>query len=103
VLRPTNSGTVKSVTRRTRIEFRVTVRPSSAGVPAGDATLQLYRRSSGRWELVSTQVATPDAAGLASIFVTFSSPGSYYVRAQANPTALNANSGWSPIERYDVR
>jgi hypothetical protein len=103
VLRPTNSGTVKSVARRTRIEFRVTVRPSSAGVPAGDATLQLYRRSSGRWELVSTQVATPDAAGLASIFVTFSSPGSYYVRAQANPTAVNANSGWSPIERYDVR
>ena len=33
--------------------------------------------------------------------MTFSSPGSYYVRAQANPTAVNANSGWSPIERAE--
>ena len=103
VLRPTNSGDVKSVARRTRIEFKVTVRPSSAAVPPGDATLQVYRRASGRWQLVSTQVATPNAAGLASIFVTFATPGSYYIRAQADPTPVNANSGWSPIERYDVR
>ena len=39
LLRPTNSGDVKSVARRTRIEFKVTVRPSSAAVPPGDATL----------------------------------------------------------------
>jgi hypothetical protein len=103
LVRPTNAGKVKVVPRRTRIEFKVTVRPSSAAVPPGDATLQVYRRSGGAWQLVSTQVATPDAAGVASIFVTFASPGSYYVRGQANPTPVNANSGWSPVERYDVR
>jgi hypothetical protein len=103
LLRPTNNGEVKSVARRTRVEFRITVRPASAAVPPGDATLQLYRRSSGRWQLISTQVATPNASGVASVFVTFSSAGSYYVRVQANPTPVNANSGWTAIERYDVR
>ena len=46
---------------------------------------------------------TQIASGLASIFVTFSSAGQYYVRRQANPTSVNANSGWGAIERYDVR
>ena len=102
-LRPTNSGKVKVVPRRTQVSFTTLVRPSRSGVPAGDVTVQVYRQVGTRWTLVAMEIATPDAAGIATVFVTFDTPGKWYVRSQANPTSLNANSGWSPIERYDVR
>ncbi len=34
--------------------------------------------------------------------VKFTSAGSWYVRSIANPTPYNANSVWSPHERYNV-
>lgn len=101
-LRPTNQGKVKVVPRRTQLAFLTTVRPSRPNVPPGDVTLQAFRLVGTRWTLVTTEVATPDAAGIATVLVSFNAPGKWYVRSQANPTSLNANSGWSPIERYDV-
>jgi hypothetical protein len=46
---------------------------------------------------------TPAASGAAAIAVTFNSPGSWYLRAQAAPTARNANSLWTSQERFLVR
>lgn len=102
-LRPTNGNRVKVVPRRTQVAFKTTVRPSRVDVPAGDVTLQLFRLVGSRWTLADTQTATPDAQGVATIFVTFDTAGKWYVRTQADPTPVNANSGWNPIERYDVR
>jgi hypothetical protein len=45
---------------------------------------------------------TPDATGVAPLSVTFSTRGSWMVRSMADPTPTNANSVWSPAQRYDV-
>jgi len=52
---------------------------------------------------VSERVVAANSVGQATTAFTFSSTGSWYVRARANPTPYNANSYWSPVERYDVR
>ena len=43
-----------------------------------------------------------DATGLAPLSVTFGTRGSWMVRSIAVPTTTNANSPWSPAQRYDV-
>ena len=102
ILRPSNSTPVRTLARRTTMAFAITVRPASSSVPAGVVTLQIYRRVGSAWRLASTLTETPSAAGRATISVPFNTAGAFYVRVQAAPTALNANSAWSPIQRYDV-
>ena len=41
-----------------------------------------------------------DSAGVATLNVKFASTGEFYVRSLALPTTFNANSVWSPVERY---
>ena len=102
LLRPTNHGHVKTISRNTSITFTVTDRPARAELTPATVRFALYRRIGSGWRLVTTRDYTVDAAGIAKTTFTFSSTGSYYVRARANPTPYNANSFWSPLERYDV-
>jgi hypothetical protein len=53
--------------------------------------------------LLSRRDVVVDGAGLAQTTFTFSSSGQWYVRSQANPTPVNANSAMSPLERFSVR
>jgi hypothetical protein len=40
---------------------------------------------------------------VASLQVTFNTPGKFYLRSEAVPTPLNANSGWSPLDKFLVQ
>jgi hypothetical protein len=103
LLRPTNGGLVKSIARNTSITFTTTVRPARADLPAAKVTFRFYRLSGGSWTLVTTRDVIIDVFGKAATTFRFTSGGSWYVRSIANPTSYNANSVWSPVERYNVR
>jgi hypothetical protein len=103
LLRPTSNGATKVVIRGRKVTFSTTVRPSRVDLPAAKVTLAIYRRVSGSWTLFTTRDAYVNAAGVASYTWTFSARGEWYVRSIANPTTFNANSVWSPTERYSAR
>ena len=103
MLRPTNNGKIRRAALGSTLTFRTTVRPARAGYPIPAVRFVAYRLISGRWTEVLTTDVAPDASGVAALPITFGSRGSWYVRSMALPTPFNANSAWSPIERYDVR
>lgn len=103
LLRPTNHGSIKTISRNSSIQFTTTVRPARPELAPARVSFYLFRRISGSWQLISTRNVTINSAGLARTTWTFSSTGDYYVRSQANPTPFNANSIMSPVERYNVR
>ena len=103
IMRPTNNGSVKRIARGTRITFTTMVRPARQDLPQGHVTYEVWKKDGSIWTFFLTQTLAVDTSGKASLAVTFSTAGSYYVRSFATPTTFNANSGWSPPERYDVR
>jgi hypothetical protein len=103
ILRPTNFGAVKVIGLGTSRTFTATARPNRPELPQARADFVVYRFSSGSWHRVFERVvAVNRTTGVATLTYTFSSRGKYYVRAQLVPTPVNANSGWTRIERYDV-
>ena len=102
LLRPTNSGSVRQVSRGTTLTFTTTVRPARPELAAAMVTLVVYHYVAGHWVLIAQRDRSVDADGRASWSWRFSSPGAWYVRSIANPTPYNANSVWSPVERYNV-
>jgi GH25 family lysozyme M1 (1,4-beta-N-acetylmuramidase) len=103
LLRPTTKGATKVVSRGRSVTFTTTVRPSRVDLPAAKVTLGIYRRVGTSWRLFTTRDAYVNASGVASYTWTFTARGEWSVRSMANPTTFNANSTWSPIERYSVR
>jgi hypothetical protein len=102
VLRPTNNGSTKTVSRNSSITFTTTVRPARPELAPSKVSFYLYKRVSGVWTLVSTRNVFIDSAGLAKTTYKFATAGQYYVRSQANPTTYNANSILTGPERYNV-
>jgi len=102
LLRPDNRGAVRRVSRGTTVTFSTLVRPVTASVTPGPVAYRLFLLVGRSWVLKRSWTVTPDAAGAARLPVTFGSRGSWMVRAMAAPTAANANSAWSPAQRYDV-
>lgn len=102
LLRPTNGGAVKSVSRGTKVNFTTTVRPSRPELTPATVTYWVFRKVSGAWQQYYTTNVVADSAGLARFSWTFSSSGTWYVRSMANPTPYNANSVKAPIEQYRV-
>jgi hypothetical protein len=103
LLRPTNNGSIKTISRGSSITFTTTVRPARPELAPARVSFYLYKRVSGVWTRVSTRNVFIDGAGLARTTFTFNSTGDYYVRSQANPTPYNANSVLTQLERYNVR
>ena len=103
LLRPTNVGKIKSIARNASITFTITDRPARAELTPATVRFVFYRLVGSKWTLVDSRDLVVDAAGLAKTTFTFSTSGQWYVRARANPTPYNANSFWSPVERYSVR
>jgi len=104
LLRPTNGGLIRSIARNTSITFTTTVRPARPELPKATVTFRFYRLSGGTWTLVTSRDVVIDSLGKAATTFKFTSGGSWYVRSIANPTpSYNANSVWSPLERYNVR
>lgn len=102
LLRPTNNGAVDHVAVGTTIRFTVTVRPARSELPPATVTFVVYRLIGRTWTLAASRDVVINAAGLAAVDVTFPQAGKWYVRSIARPTSANANSVWSPVERYDV-
>jgi len=107
ILRPTSNGGLRTVLAGARVTFTTTVRPIGPSIAPSSArpkvTFAFWRSIGGRWQYVTKRDVYADDAGRASWTWTFSSRGQWYVRAIANPTLTNANSAWSPPERYSVR
>lgn len=103
LLRPTNRGDIRTISRGTSITFTTTVRPARPELDAARVSFYLYKRVSGVWTRISNRTVVINSAGLARTTFSFTSTGDYYVRSQANPTTYNANSVLSPVERYNVR
>ena len=101
ILRPTSSGKTKVVLRGATVTFATTIRPQT-GV-TGVARYRVYRWNGSAWALFTQGLRSVDAAGVARLVWRFTSPGRWYVRVMADPTASNASSVWSQVERYDVR
>jgi hypothetical protein len=102
LLRPTNSGSVKSISRNSSITFTTTVRPARPELPVAKVSFYFYKQISGSWQLVTKRDVFINSAGLALTTFKFTSTGQWYVRSQANPTTYNANSVLTPVERYSV-
>lgn len=102
LLRPTNLGRIVRLRAGTGITFTSTVRPARPELPQAHVNFVVYRLIGSQWTLALNQTIGVNAAGQASLRVTFSNRASFYVRSQAVPTTANANSVWSPVERYDV-
>jgi hypothetical protein len=103
LLRPTNSGSTKTINRNSSVTFTTTVRPARPELAPARVSFYLFKFTSGQWRQVTKRDVVIDSAGLARTTFTFTSSGQYYVRSQANPTTYNANSVLTPVERYSVR
>ncbi len=103
LLRPTNSGSTRTINRNSSITFTTTVRPARPELAPAKVSFFFYKQVSGSWQLITKRDVFIDGAGLARTTFRFSSAGQWYVRSQANPTTYNANSVMTPIERYSVR
>jgi hypothetical protein len=103
LLRPTNHGEIRTISRNTSIQFTTTVRPARPELAPARVTFTFFRFSAGAWRFVTSRDVVIDSAGLARTTFRFTSVGQWYVRSQANPTPYNANSVNSPPERYSVR
>ncbi len=103
ILRPTNSGSVKTINRNTSITFTTTVRPARPELAPAKVSFYFYRQVSGAWQFVTKRDVYIDGAGLARTTFKFTTAGQWYVRSQANPTPYNANSVMTRVERYSVR
>jgi hypothetical protein len=102
LLRPHHSSTT-SISRNTSITFTTTVRPSRPELQAAKVSFVFYRRVGTVWTRVAKRDVFINSLGKASTTFKFTRSGSWYVRSIANPTRYNANSVWSPLERYFVR
>ena len=103
ILRPTNFGAIKRISRGTAITFVDTVRPSRPELVPATVRFVFYKRAStGAWVLSGQRDVVINSLGQASTRWTFT-VGEWYVRSQARPTPNNANSAWGPVERYSVR
>ena len=102
VMRPTNNGSTKAISRNTSVTFSTTVRPSRPELAPATVTFSFYRQVSGTWQRVTSRAVAVDSAGVARTTFQFTTPGQWYVRSQAGPTPYNANSVPNPAERYSV-
>ena len=99
LLRP--APATRSISRGTPVTFSTTVRPLRAGLPTPVVTYRVYHLVAGRWQLAAERrIVAPD--GIATLRWTFSAAGAWYVRSMAVPTVHNANSAWTPVDRYAV-
>lgn len=96
LIKPDNSGLVKTISKGTTIEFRTIARPSRDDIPRTHVNWQIWRLVNNRWILFATQTSDPDVSGTAFFSVGFNT-GSWRIRSQAAPTQLNANSVWTPF------
>jgi len=97
------SSSTRTVAQGSKITFTTTSRPARSDLPTANVMFQTWQKtSSGSWVLHSQITKPIDANGNVSWPVTFSTTGSFYVRAQTQPTSVNSNSCWTPNQYFNV-
>jgi hypothetical protein len=103
ILRPAPGTAYHTVTRGTSVTFETTVRPNRPELPQAVARVLVYQLGATGWTQVLNRLVVVDrATGKAALQVTFNTKGKFYVRSQAVPTTVNANSVWSGLVLYTV-
>jgi hypothetical protein len=102
LLRPTPPGAVKTIARGSSVTFTTTVRPAGPQLAKARVTFTFLLKRGGSLVVAASRNVYVGASGTASWTWKFSSAGEWFVRAMANPTLVNANSGWSQIDQYYV-
>ena len=107
-LRPDSRGATRVVLRGATVTFSARIQPAPgpaapASVAPARVTYRLYQLVGRSWVVKRTWTVSLDASGVASLAVTFSSRGSWRVRAYAPGTSANAISALSPAQPYSVR
>jgi hypothetical protein len=95
-------STMGPVTAGTSVTFAAIVRPARTDLPKANVVFEVSLQSGGSWVRYASIPATINEAGVAVVPWTFPSTGSWAVRAQAQPTAVNSNSFWSSYVGYQV-
>jgi hypothetical protein len=103
LIRPNNLGVVKSLKAGTKITFTTLVRPNGAHLAAAKVRYEVYQKVGRSWTLKSASTVVAVSSGQAAFPVVFRAAGSWYVRSMALPAPANANSVWTPVQRYAVR
>jgi hypothetical protein len=104
VIRPAPTSTYRTISRGTQITFTSTIRPNRPELPQATAHFKVYQFQNGEWVQVLDRMVPVDRSnGVATLQITFNTPGKFYARSQAIPTSFNANSVWSDLVRYIVR
>ncbi len=93
---------VGPVAAGTAVTFSAIVRPARADLPKTTVTFQVALESGGVWLPYASFPVAIDDAGVARLAWAFPAAGSWAVRAQAAPTAVNSNSFWTPYIGYRV-
>jgi hypothetical protein len=102
ILRPDNGGTVRPVARGATVAFTTVVRPARPELAPGRVHDRDHRHVGRSWTLTREATDVAVASGAAGLALGFPLAGRWYVQAIALPTARNANSVWSAVERYLV-
>jgi hypothetical protein len=84
------------IRRGTSVTFRTLTRPARPELPPAIVRFVLFRVTTDGAVPAATADVTNDAGGRAEFSHRFDTPGQWTVRAQALPTAVNANSNWLP-------
>ena len=96
-------GATRTVGQGTVITFTGTARPNRPELPQARVNFVAYELQGGTWVKILDRVVPVNlGSGKASLAITFDLTGHFYVRAQLVPMSVNANSGWTPVERYNV-
>ena len=106
-LRPTgctNSANPCVKNDGTSTESTATARPNRPELPTQTVRFFLQRRSSGTWVTAAEQTVTVNkSTGTAVLNVSWSAIGTFRIRANLNPTPVNANSFPTPFEYYRIQ
>ena len=92
-----------TIARKTIVTFAATIKPLEPAGSHATARFEVYRKISGAWRLATRRDVVADASGKASLRWTFSTAGSWYVKARALAIPTYTASGWSALVKYTVK
>jgi alpha-tubulin suppressor-like RCC1 family protein len=90
------------IARGTAVTFTATVSPPLPGGRPATVRFEVYHRVGSTWQPATTRDVSASATGTATLLWTFSTPGSWFVRARALAAGGYAASSWSANVRYAV-
>lgn len=92
-----------TIARGTIVTFTATALPLAPSGSRAKVRFEVFRRVSGVWKLSTRRDVAAATTGKATLRWTFSTAGSWYVRARALAIPTYTASGWSALVKYTVK